>query len=175
MTRENVTRSTIWRWIRDGAMPQQHTIGGETVGCSEDVIEKWSAERQVKKTGVTSFRSGEAWHLLELFLTGRRLTRGDIQMECGHQDANQLLHVLRNEMLVPVTCQKGRGGLPSVWYMKKEDIDMYQNHRTKQKKCQKRKLAQRDEANSMKKLHQWVEEIGEDEFIQLIKEVGKKK
>jgi len=152
----------------------QLTIEGEKVDCSENVIHQGDTECNFKKPGKISLRTSEAWRLLEQFLTGRCFTRGDIQIECGHQDANQLLDVLRNKMSIPVTCQKGRGGLPSVWYMEKEDIDMYQHHRAEQKKCVKNKRAQRDEANLTKKLHQWVEEIGEDELIQRIKEAGKK-
>jgi len=120
-------------------------------------------------TVLTSNRFNEAMRLLDLFLTGCRLTRGDIQVECGHQDANQLLHVLRNEMCIPISCQRGINGMPSVWFMTQEDIDSFNSNRDEQVQNQRVKIAESLEIKKDKLIQRWLDEEGEEKLLEKIK------
>ena len=40
-----VTRTTIWRWRREGTFPEPHRIGPATVGWPRAVIEDWLASQ----------------------------------------------------------------------------------------------------------------------------------
>lgn len=43
--RLGVTRSTIWRWIREGRLPPKHHYGPNSSGWLESELEEWWSTR----------------------------------------------------------------------------------------------------------------------------------
>lgn len=48
-----VDRSTLWRWVKAGLMPQPVRLGPAARGWSHGVLEQWIAERGVPETQPT--------------------------------------------------------------------------------------------------------------------------
>jgi prophage regulatory protein len=45
MRRLGASRTTIWRWEREGKMPRKRRVGPNIVGWREDEIEEWWASQ----------------------------------------------------------------------------------------------------------------------------------
>lgn len=43
--RLGVNRSTLWRWVKDGLMPQPIHLGPAVRGWNQSDLERWIAER----------------------------------------------------------------------------------------------------------------------------------
>lgn len=46
--RLGVDRSTLWRWVRTGLMPEPVRLGPAARGWKLETLERWVAERDVK-------------------------------------------------------------------------------------------------------------------------------
>lgn len=68
--------------------------------------------------------------VINLLLEGRKVSRVEIN-ELG-DDANYVIDLIRNKRLIPVECDKGRGGIEPYWFMSKNNIELYVSDRKKQ-------------------------------------------